>query len=401
MYLIKLSFNNLKYNFRRTISLIALITMSAATIILYQGYVEYCREGMASGYINNSGHIQIADKNYWETSDDSGCYINKKELSELYAVLNQNPKIKFYDSVLEFGGLIGYNNNSSVFWGKGYDHPEKYYGAFKGLPVFEGDEGILLGKNLAQKLNINFDIEDEYVSVMCNSPESGIALGSLELQGLVDTGIPQNDSGLLISTRQTALNVLDMEEAASYIQVYFQNNEDINLKDEIQKKMNEISSSLVIKDWQELNPSYKQVNDMNEAQFFIISLLIGVLIIISIMQTLVTAFLERMGEFGTLESIGMKKKEIITMLFLEMLYMFIISSLLAIIITLSINKVTEVFNLTMTPPGYDVSYPLFFLLIPKKMFLAFCFVLICCLTASVFPIISIYKNSAIKLINRK
>ena len=53
MYLIKLAFNNLKYNFRRTISLISLITMSAASIILYQGYVEYCREGMASGYINN------------------------------------------------------------------------------------------------------------------------------------------------------------------------------------------------------------------------------------------------------------------------------------------------------------------------------------------------------------
>ena len=115
MYLIKLAFNNLKYNFRRTISLIALITMSASSIILYQGYVEYCREGMASGYINNSGHIQIADKNYWGTTDTSGCYINKTELTEIYDVLNKNPKIKFYDSVLEFGGLIGYNNNSSVF----------------------------------------------------------------------------------------------------------------------------------------------------------------------------------------------------------------------------------------------------------------------------------------------
>ena len=135
-------------------------------------------------------------------------------------------------------------------------------------------------------------METDYVSVMCNSPESGISLGSLELQGLVDTGIPQNDSGLLISSRQTALNILDMEDAASYIQVYFQNNDDIKLIGEIQEKINEISSSLVIKDWQELNPSYKQVNDMNEAQFFIISLLIGVLIVISIMQTLVTAFLE-------------------------------------------------------------------------------------------------------------
>lgn len=401
MYLIKLAFNNLKYNFRRTISLIALITMSATSIILYQGYVEYCREGMASGYINNSGHIQIADKNYWGTTDTSGCYIYKTELTEIYDVLNKNPKIKFYDSVLEFSGLIGYNNNSSVFWGKGYDHPDKYYGAFKGLPVFEGDEGILIGKNLAQKLNIKLDMETDYVSVMCNSPESGISLGSLELQGLVDTGIPQNDSGLLISSRQTALNILDMEDAASYIQIYFQNNDDIKLIGEIQEKINEISSSLVIKDWQELNPSYKQVNDMNEAQFFIISLLIGVLIVISIMQTLVTAFLERMGEFGTLEAIGMKKKEIIIMLFLEMLYLFIISSLLAILITLSINKVTDVFNLSMTPPGYDVSYPLVFLFIPGKMFLAFCFVLFCCITASVFPIISIYKNSAIKLINRK
>lgn len=401
MFITKLAFNNLKYNLKRTISLILLLVMSTTAIILYQGYVEYCREGMATGYINSSGHLQIANKSYWEGSEETDVNISDNELTLIYDLIKEFPQIKFYDSVLDFGGLVGNNNNSAVFWGKGYDHPDKYYGACKGIPVFEGDEQILIGKNLAKKLN--FDLEDENTSLsfMCNSPDAGICLGSLEVQGFVDTGIPQNDSGLVITTRQVAMDLLDLDNTASFIQLYFSDNNIEQIKKELQNRLALVSKDLIIKDWMELNPSYKQVNDMNEAQFFLISIMIGILVIISIMQTLSTAFLERMGEFGTLEAIGMKKLEITIMLFCEILYMFIISGLIAYILCLCVNKITSCFNLSMTPPGYDVSYPLYFLLVPKKMILSFCFVFICCISASCYPVIYIYKNSAIKLIHRK
>lgn len=401
MYLIKLAFDNLKYNLKRTFSLIALLTISTCAVILYQGYVEYCREGMATGYISTSGHLEIATKDFWNGSEEADIYINDDQLNQIYQYLKTDENIKFFDTVLDFGGLAGYNNNSTVFWGKGYDHPEKYFGASQGLSVFEGDEQIMVGKTLAQKLCFSLDSENKDLSFMCNSPESGICLGSLEVQGLVDTGVPQNDKGLVISTREVALNLLDMDNAASYLQIFLVKNNLEEIKESLQKNISNISPELIVKDWMELNPSFKQVNDMNETQFFVISIMIGILIIISIMQTLSTAFMERMGEFGTLEAIGLNKSQNIMMLFFEIIDMFVISVIFSFLICISINKITSCLNITMTPPGYDTGFPLVFLFVHKKVFLSFCFIFICCITASIYPIFSICKSSAIKLINRK
>jgi putative ABC transport system permease protein len=403
MYLIKLAFDNLKYNIKRSISLILIIAVTSASIILYQGYVEYSSQGMKAGYINNCGHLQIASASYWSGVDDEEKYIKTDVLYKLFEILNDCEYVKFFDSVFSFSGLIGNDDSTTIFWAKGYDNPERYYCPQTGSPVFNDDDKVIIGGALANKIYFNFDTENEennYLSLMCNSPEEGICLSSINVAGIINTGIPQNDEGLLICSRKKALELLEMENAASYIQVFLQK-DNCDVAEKALLELFEINNlNLAIKNWMEINPSYKQVNDLNRSQFIIISFILGVLIFITLMQTLSTAYLERIGEFGTLEAIGLTKTNLNIMLLTETLYLFIIGTVIGLSFALCANRFTEIFNIQLTPPGYDVSFLLSFVLVPEKILLSFLFIFLCCICATVIPLLTIKKNTAINLMHK-
>jgi putative ABC transport system permease protein len=401
MYLVKMAWNNLRYNTKRSIALILLIAVAAGAILLYQGYVEYSRAGMAAGYINSNGSMQIALNSYWNKATDSETVIDAADLQKLYRILDDQKTISFYDSVLEYNGIIGNENNSAIFWAKGYDHPEKHFGVSQGTPIFSSDDGIVIGSVLAQKLHFVMNDDGiQFLSLMSNSPEAGLCLGSFHVSGIVDTGVPQNDEGLLLSTRQTALSLLNMEDAASYVQVYLHSNETLHeVKKEFEAEFKKNKLPFSIKTWEELNPSFKQVNDLNETQFFIISLILGLLIFISLMQTLSTAFLERLDEFGTIEAIGMPKRKIIVMLLCETVFLILFGLAAAGIVSCCADKFVNLFNIKMTPPGYSISYPLQFYFVPVKVFHSILFVIASCFFAVLIPICAICRNTVVRLIN--
>ena len=63
--------------------------------------------------------------------------------------------IKQLDAVLEFSGIIGTENVSSIFWGYAFDNPEIKYGASFGSPVFSGTNNVVLGYTLSKTLGID------------------------------------------------------------------------------------------------------------------------------------------------------------------------------------------------------------------------------------------------------
>ena len=121
MLLINLAWNNLWYNKKRTFLQLLLILVTLASLILYKGYVDYSKEGMALGFIEKSGHIQILAK-------ESEGFLNHVDLEKLISFLRSFPDVASIESVLHFSGIIGNEKTSTIFWGEAFDHPENRYG---------------------------------------------------------------------------------------------------------------------------------------------------------------------------------------------------------------------------------------------------------------------------------
>lgn len=385
--LINLAWSNLWYNKKRTVLQFLLILITLAALILYKGYIDYSKEGMSLGFIEKSGHLQIKSKN--------SEYLSPEDLNKLVSKLNEKTEVYKLESVLNFSGIIGNENVSAIFWGEAYDNPDKKYGVCEGAPVFPNSENLVLGKVLADNLGINSP--DEYVNILTNSPNSGMSLSSFSVSGFTDTGIPENDAGLVIASRQTIIDFLGEENIASHIQVFLKKNKDLQC---FESAIKEEFPEYEIKNWIELNPSYNQVNSMNEIQYKVVSIIMCILVFVSLTQSLSTAFNERLYEFGMLESIGLKKLKISLMLYIEVLFLVIIGVILGLIFSELTNLIIRACNIEFIPPGYSSGFKLNFYITKRNIFSSIAFIFVTCFLALLIPIKNVLRNNVVNLMNR-
>ena len=152
MFLFKIGWDNLWYNKKRTLLIILLIIVTTMAMILYNGYIQYTKEGMALGFIESSGNFQIS-KAFLGITEPEGALINEDEIEEIKKILSSINTVKSVECVLEFSGIIGNEYTSEIFWGEAVDNPEKKSKVIEGMPVFNGENKIVIGNLLAEKLN--------------------------------------------------------------------------------------------------------------------------------------------------------------------------------------------------------------------------------------------------------
>ncbi|AEE17414.1 ABC transporter permease [Treponema brennaborense] len=391
MIVVKLAWTNLWANWKRTLLQLVLIMVTVSSLILYRGYTEYSKQGMALSFIEKTGNLQISKKNNSE-------YLTEAEMNMIFSELKNSSIIKNVEPVLDFSGIIGTDKTSTIFWGEAYDNPEKKYGVLYGKPVFKNSDSIVIGTLLAEKLGINFDsLENSYGNVLSNTNDSGISLASFNIAGITSTGIPQNDEGLLIASRASILEFLGLDNIASYLQVYTRNDSYTKeMQENLQKKL---SASFEVKNWIEMNPSYNQINAMNEVQCTIISVIMCALVFISLTQSISTAFNERLYEFGTLEAIGLKKNKLIVLLINEVVFLSLIGILGGVLFSVFLSKFITFLKITFTPPGYSEGYLLNFFVTSEIVSLAVFFVFLTCILAMIIPIYHVLTNSVVKLMH--
>ena len=283
-----------------------------------------------------------------------------------------------------------------LFRSYAFDNPEIKYGASFGSPVFSGTNNVVLGYTLSKTLGIDEkSLENQFVNILTNTNDSGIALASFDISGIVDTGVPQNDSGLVIASRKSIIEFLGTEDTASYLQIFLNNDKFTPV---VKRRLeNLLPENYEIKTWIDLNPSFNQINSMNETQYFIISIILCVLVFVSLMQSLSTAFNERLYEFGTLEAIGLKKKSIVILVMKEVVFLSILGIMLGCIFSFVFNFIISNMKIKFIPPGYTEGYLLNFLITTKTILESTVFVFFTCILAMIMPIYHVVTNSVVKL----
>ena len=372
-----------------------IISITFASINLYNGYVTYTKDGMALGFIEQSGNFQIAKNAYWNNGQEEDSNLDAKDIKEIKNILNKK-NISNVECVLEISGLVGNQKASRAFWGEAYDNPEKYCSLVKGEPVFTDDDGVVLGMLLAKTLG--FEKELGYVTVLSSSSEMGICLADFDIKGISSSGIVQQDKGFLLASRKSMNDFLGLEDTCSYMKVYFLQNKD-NKKFLSQISL-ELPQQYSIKNWEELNPSYHQINEMNATQFFIISFILVILIFVCLTLSLITTFTERIKEFGTMEALGFTKKQIIFLMLTESFFLSLIGISFGFILVFVLCFFTNKLNITIIPPGYSDGYKLIFIIKWYDYIKTFILIFTICLSATLYPAFNILGKTSANLIKR-
>lgn len=400
MNIIKLAWNNLWHNKKRTILNLILLSVSISALILIRGYMNYTKEGLIFAASNSKGAIEIAHKSYWDLNSEKVILLKDNDIKKIKEEVKKIEGVKNIQRKIYISGIIGTENKSSFFTGEGYEDVSSVLSSVSiksGEPLFDNDiDNILIGEGLGEILNVkNF----QYINIMSDISD-GISVSSFKVSGTVTLNDINADKFFVIFPLNALYNSFNIEKGDSHSLILYL--EDNYKATEVKNRLNSyfINNNLPYfsKDWRELNPYIISILKMNDQIYFFAFIILAIVVFISVTQTLTTSFLERIGEFGTIRSIGLNIRSLTFMLFLETIFLVLLSNIIGIFISNISSYIIQVLEIRFIPPGSSDGYILN-IIFEYKDYIAVSFsIFIVAILASAFPVYKTIKLPIIEVI---
>ena len=415
MNTVSLALRNLLRNRRRSLTTLLAMMVGLVAILLFGGYRSNIIYGTQTGFVQQTGHLQVQRRGYFLDGGDNPTAYGIANYPQLIERIRQDPELAPMLAVvtptLQLGGIAGNfaagvsrsvmaiglipeDRNRMYQWNDlgvvSYAQPLPLAGA--------AEDTVIVGTGVARRLNLCalLDAPDcrpgraHTASDGAALPDDIAALTAVEKASPQPAG--ENRIEMLAATARGAPNVASLN-------VIKANNMGIKALDDVYMAMHlaqaqrlifgtgtpQVTAILVqlhhtwqipaararlnallaehfkeadleILDFETLNPMYRQTNEFMGSMFSFIALLIGVIVLFTIGNTMSTAVVERTAEIGTLRAMGLRRAGIRRLFVCEALLLGLAGSALGVLCALIIAYAINHSGWSWTPPGYSYAY---------------------------------------------
>ena len=312
MYLIRLAIKNLTRHKKRTLLTAGIIALAVVFYIFLDSLMLGMKNKALSNIIDfESGHIQVANKNYWEQRDElplENLMDNEEEMikkiEKLEGIKGISPQLKFFarlnngiDEIpVPVEGIIA-QNEKEVF-AKG-----KYF--IEGNYFSQGEYKAVLGKNLADLMGLK---NGDYFTLLFKTKNETFNTIDLKISGLLETPNPNINSNRIFIPLSIAQKVLNVDNKISQ---YALRVDDKEVAEEIDFLNKELNGEIAAFPWQDSASSMIKLSQAQEIESEIILGIILIIAVLGIINSIILAGIERVEEIGMMKALGMKEREII------------------------------------------------------------------------------------------
>ena len=319
MYLSKLwviALRDLGRNRRRTVISLTAIALGLALLIVLSGYISGTIEGALQNSIRlKTGHVQLRAESYEE-----------EKMSLLWSELLQDPQIlvsraagmqavKAATPVLWAGGILSTLQESVGLQVNGIDTLSPIYN-----PIREGmvegefpnpDERgqIIIGMKLAKDLGIGVGSR---VSLIVGQSEGDPREGIFTVRGIFNTGVPAYDQSTVFMPLSQAQAISGTGERASAIVIQLYQQEDAAA---VAKALETPGINTLT--WEDMHAFLLVTLQSVMGFYYLMYGIVMLVVAVIITNTLLMGVFERTQEIGILAALGMKKRQIMSMILLE------------------------------------------------------------------------------------
>lgn len=320
MFLLKLAYKNLFRYWKRTL-ITALIIGMAVFVYLIMDSMLLGMEDMTYDNIikYESGHIQIANKEYWEDKDELPLENLMalepgfdKNLKNIDGYISKSPQLRFQALLNSRGDelpVIGYGINPD----QALEVFELKESLVAGSFFSKGESKVVLGKTLAELMEVNLD---DYITLIFKTSTETFNTIDAQVSGLLETTNPNINNNFVFLPLDIAQRTLSVGNNISRIVIRLDDKNQVNnAKNQIQNILGNNNDNLGVYAWNELEVAEVLNVDQVISKFLLaIILTIGAM---GIINTVILAALERMEEIGMMKALGLKEKEIVFMFMYE------------------------------------------------------------------------------------
>ncbi|MCG8606698.1 FtsX-like permease family protein, partial [bacterium] len=330
---LSLAWRNIWRNKRRTmitVSAIAFaILMVAITRSLQYGTYDIM-ESLAVRLYN--GEVQMHEKGFHE---EQSLNLSLHEDTENWQkLIDAHPKLTIYSRRITSFGLVSSDSASAGALVVGIEPlSEQAITMFSRLVKkgemlgAEDDHRVLIGSSLARNLQV--DVGDS-VAVLTQGYRNQLGADLYRVWGIVTVGHAELDRGIMIMPLHNAQELFSLQGRVT--QVVF-GMSDFRKAQEASKALAAGISNrdLEILSWEEMMPELKQIIVIDNVSGAIYLAFILIVVGMEILNATMMSVIERTHEFGILQSMGMKPRQITGLIFAE--------SVLKILVALSVGFV--------------------------------------------------------------
>jgi ABC-type lipoprotein release transport system permease subunit len=328
----KLAWRNIWRNKRRTLIVVVSIVVSVSVLLLIDTLSMGMMKQMLDNQINlHIAHIQIHKRGF---NDDKTVKNYIPDSEKIEEVLRQIDEIKFYSRRVISYGLINSAFNSSGVIIVGVEPEREKNITIISRSIVEGkyigeERGIILGKKLAQKLNV--EIGDKVV-LMVSDLNGNVSSDVFRVIGLYESPSSEFDKVYVYIPIESAQQLLGLGDKVIEFALILKDQNFINsVKDEIARA---IGNSYEVLSYDDISPLIRIGIEMYKELIWIYYLIFGIAVGFGVVNIMLMSVFERVREFGVLKAIGMKNKKIFALILLESFMIGVVGTIIGLVIGL-------------------------------------------------------------------
>ena len=360
---ISLAFRNLTRNARRSITTIAAVALGFSAINIFGGFAAYMFASIQDAHIYEqiNGHIQVwkKDGRGYGGMDLAEHLLTKAEFDEINAFAESDDRVEMAIRMLEVAGKVDYEGNSGNFMcqamvpsEKDLIHQRSTALRSKDGKFFEGtaitDEthyGIAITPGMKNRMRLNIGDDVILISQSLNGQMNAEDAKVMQVLDVVSQAL---DNLYIFMSLEKAQRLYDTD-SVSCVRLLLHNDDDTDaVLESLKAKFPDKDWDLL--PWYDVSKLYKRTKKMFNIIFGLVFAIIGIIVTMSVLNTIGMAVVERTREIGTLRAIGLKRPGVVKLFGIESMLLGIIGALIGLVITYAFAYVVGMISPVWEPP---------------------------------------------------
>lgn len=329
MYL-KMAWRNIWRNKRRTFITMTSVSFAVILAIIMRSTITGTFQKMVSDVVGiSSGYLQIHKKGYWSERSVDNTF---EESNKLYAIIHAEKEITAWSPRLECFALASSSNRTRGIMVMGvYPDKENEVTHLKekiiaGKYISNDDKGILIPEGLSSYLHLK--IHDTII-LLGQGYHGSMAAAKYPVRGIIKLGSPDLNKSICWLPMACSIDFLGTGKRLSSISLILKKEK--NMESVRKRLMNKASHNNEIMTWKEMLPDLDQFIEADSSAHIITINILYFIIAFGIFGTILMMLNERMREFGILVAVGMKKRILSFIVFIEIVMISLLGAILGMI----------------------------------------------------------------------
>lgn len=386
--LYKLALRNIFRQKFRTGMTVAAIVFGVSSLIISGGFVQDIFTQLGEAIIHSqTGHAQVFRKDFLArgTRQPERYLIDEPEqLSERLVAL---PEVAEVTARLNFAGLLNNGRRDLAIIGEGIE-PDKearlgtYLQITAGRHLADEDAfGMIVGQGVAHSLNLS---PGDWVTLIMNTSDGALNTLDFELVGVFQSFSKDFDARAVRIPLAAAQELMATAGANVLVATLHRTNDTDRALAAIRATID--ADRIEALSWRELSDFYDKTLQLYDRQFGVLQWIILFMVLLSVANSVNMSAFERLSEFGTLQALGNRRRDVFKLIIVENLLLGTMGAALGVMIGVSLALVISAIGIPMPPPpNANIGYTAFVRIVPATVVSAFLIGLAATALAAVFP----------------